>query len=120
MIAIDIEHEKQEAIQRIKDVIDPYLHPTGWIQSNVGERPTRYVQALTFYKDDPDGFCESEIKTIEFNTHTFESILGFTDYGVITDIYMACVTLAYDDMSLEDLLTLAEWVENEFHSHARR
>jgi hypothetical protein len=120
MIAIDIEHEKQEAIKRIRDIVDEHLHPTGWLKSGVGERPKQYLQAITFYKNDPDGFCETEVKTIELPAHTFEGIMGFTDCGVIVDIYMALVTQPYDNMPLEDLLVLAQWVEDEFYSHARR
>lgn len=120
MIATEtLEQAKQEAIDRIRAIVDPHLKPTNWIKSRIGERPRRYVQCFLFAKESEHGALTEKTIEIEPTFTLIEGIIGFTDTGVATDVYMALVTHDYLAMPLEDLMTLADWVENEFYSHAR-
>jgi hypothetical protein len=92
---------RRETIARIRKLIEPKLHDTGWVKNPLSEN-SRPLRAFAFREN---------LKTIRMYGFTLGDIHGVTEDGVIDDIHVGLVTTPWDSIPLEDLLDLETLIQ---------
>lgn len=110
--AHNIRSTKRQVINRIKQLVAPRLHDSGYVKqpfSGFG-----CVRLCTFgtRKDDRYIFPQPitlNVRGLVSFDEADESIEGFTEDGIITDAYGGgLLTRSYDTIALEDLIKIEE------------
>lgn len=106
----NIRAARRKLIAEINKAFKPHMYDSGYRIGKVGEsRPMKVWTA----KD-----SNGEVKKIDFNGMVLCEFYGFSECGVITDVYCGCVTESLSSFPLEDLMLLHKWVLKKFEQEA--
>lgn len=96
--------ERYTVISQIRRVIRRSVHKTGYMKGRIGEESTPiYVWAK--YRDDLD-------RTDELNGYVIKEACGATVDGVVTEFHVGLATISYEDLPLEDLKLVLQWLKD--------
>lgn len=97
---------RRKLIAEINKSFEPHMWESGYRIGKVGESRSMKV----WRELDKQG----EHKVTCFNGFKLDEFYGFSEAGVITDIYCGCVTESLSSYPLEDLMLLHKWATKKF------
>lgn len=104
---------RRAIVSEIKRTMAPHLWRSGFVRDRNKEGSERFQLLWVAYNK------QKEVKEYKLNGFSANTFLGFTDDGIITDLFVGMVTVPFSSLPIEDLKKLNAWVRRKF-SHRKQ
>ena len=102
----DLNAERRRVVKKLDAIVAPHLRPSGWVDDSEPDgRLYIATWSQKYYKNREAG------RGRNLKGFVLQEYWGFVKGGVLTDVYLAAVTLDYGSVPLEDLWKLLSALE---------